>query len=154
VKFSVKIFLSAKTWSSRIDDSWSVVSSRDPYGRPAGEIEERINPIQVRRYRVTHRATSLLPTKTTPVVVWPQTLARWRNWCRRKVWVITSLRSVQLVGGFFDVAAHLRATDQSQRYYLVGGVIFSRTRPTQPFILSGSINWVVNWNQMCAAVYR
>jgi len=28
------------------------------------------------------------------------------------------------------------------------------TRPTQPFILSGSINWVVSWNQMCAAVYR
>ena len=27
------------------------------------------------------------------------------------------------------------------------------TRPTQPFILSGSINWVVSWNQMCAAVY-
>ena len=28
------------------------------------------------------------------------------------------------------------------------------TRPTQPFILSGSIKWVVSWNQMCAAVYR
>ena len=28
------------------------------------------------------------------------------------------------------------------------------TRPTQPFILSGSISWVVSWNQMCAAVYR
>ena len=27
------------------------------------------------------------------------------------------------------------------------------TRPTQPFILSGSIKWVVSWNQMCAAVY-
>ena len=24
----------------------------------------------------------------------------------------------------------------------------------QPLILSGSINWVVSWNQMCAAVYR
>ena len=23
------------------------------------------------------------------------------------------------------------------------------TRPTQPFILSGSIKWVVSWNQMC-----
>jgi len=28
------------------------------------------------------------------------------------------------------------------------------TRPTQPFILSGSIKRVVSWNQMCAAVYR
>ena len=28
------------------------------------------------------------------------------------------------------------------------------TRPTQPFILSRSINWVVSWNRMCAAVYR
>jgi len=28
------------------------------------------------------------------------------------------------------------------------------TRPTQPFILLGSIKWVVSWNQMCAAVYR
>ena len=28
------------------------------------------------------------------------------------------------------------------------------TRPTQPFILSGSIKWVVSWNQMCAAVCR
>ena len=28
------------------------------------------------------------------------------------------------------------------------------TRPTQPFILSGSIIWVVSWNQMCAVVYR
>ena len=28
------------------------------------------------------------------------------------------------------------------------------TRPTQPFILSGSIKWIVSWNQMCAAVYR
>ena len=27
-------------------------------------------------------------------------------------------------------------------------------QPTQPFILSGSIKWVVSWNQMCAAVYR
>ena len=27
-------------------------------------------------------------------------------------------------------------------------------RPTQPFILSGSIKWVVSWNQMCAAIYR
>ena len=28
------------------------------------------------------------------------------------------------------------------------------TRPTHPFILSGSIKWVVSWSQMCAAVYR
>jgi len=28
------------------------------------------------------------------------------------------------------------------------------TKPTQPFILSGSINCVVSWNQMSAAVYR
>ena len=28
------------------------------------------------------------------------------------------------------------------------------TRPTQPFILSGSIKWVVSWNQIFAAVYR
>ena len=28
------------------------------------------------------------------------------------------------------------------------------TRATQPFILTGSIKWVVSWNQMCAAVYR
>ena len=28
------------------------------------------------------------------------------------------------------------------------------TKPTQPFILSGSIKWVVSWNQMYAAVYR
>jgi len=28
------------------------------------------------------------------------------------------------------------------------------TRLTQPFILSGSIKWVVSWNQMCAAIYR
>ena len=27
-------------------------------------------------------------------------------------------------------------------------------QPTQPVILSGSIKWLVRWNQMCAAVYR
>ena len=54
-----------------------------------------------------------------------------------------------------------------QTSFFGGGVNFSQfsthvgkpsatgqpTRPTQPFILSGSIK-LVSWNQMCAAVYR